>query len=767
MTGPTRRSFARTALDAVAIVALVVAASLSFGGAYGGTRWLVAAAGGAVIGAAVALLVARLRWPWWSLVPAVAAAYLIFGAALALPGTAVAGVLPSIDSLRLLTVGVVTSWRQLLTVAVPVGTAGAVLIPVYLAALVLSAIGTTIAVRTTRPLFALAAPLAMLVVAALFGATTAWLPIVAGAAVAIGGLLWASWRGVRGHGVRAPGDSGAVRLDLRRPVSAIAVLAAALAAAGYFGPSMATADRFALRETVQQPFDPQQFPSPLVGFRSYFKDQRDTDLLTVTGLPAGARIRLATLDVYDGVTYDASTTLDPFLRVGEQIDDPAIGTPATMDVTIEGYRGVYLPIGGHLTGLTFDSADAASLRDGLRYSPGNAAAVVVGGVREGDRYTAQVVVPPAASDLDPGTVAVQSVALPAPGRISDEIKTTAGTLTENASTTYDKIVAVQQGLSTRGFLSHGTEGEETSASGHGLDRITRLLGDTEMVGDQEQFAPAMALMLRARGIPARVVMGFAPADPADPGDPGDPAGEATTARTLRGSDVTAWVEVPFSGVGWVAFDPTPDDQRTELEPDPEPQVAPRAQVLQPPPPPQPPQDAATDNVDQGNTDDRTTDQQNDQPTATGDLAEILLRVAAWVGLPLLIVGGPIALVLWLKARRRRRRRQAPVLAHRISGGWHQILDHASDLGYRVPQGRTRTETAVDLDRQFGADTALLARRADARVFGPEDIDDQEAERFWTEVDAALLGLDAGCPPWRRWVAAVSPASLRRRRPGPR
>jgi hypothetical protein len=348
------------------------------------------------------------------------------------------------------------------------------------------------------------------------------------------------------------------------------------------------------------------------------------------------------------------------------------------------------------------------------------------------------------------------VSLPAPQRVPDVIKTVAGKLTENATTPYEKVVALQKGLSEQGFLSHGTEGEDASASGHGVDRLVRLLGDTEMVGDQEQFAPAMALMLRSLGIPARVVMGFTPTAP-------DPTNATPDGRTvIHGSDVTAWVEVPFEGVGWVAFDPTPDDQRTTQQPDPQPEVAPRAQVLQPPPPPQPPQDAKTSDVDQGNTDDPK-DDEDKQDQNTNDILGVLTAIVIWGGIPLLIIGVPVGLILWTKARRRRRRRSAPVLSDRIAGGWDQIIDSATDLGYRSASRMTRTETAADVDSRLGASTALLARRADARVFGPDDIDEAEAERFWTDVDAALLGLSAGRSRWRRWRAALSTGSLRRRR----
>jgi transglutaminase-like putative cysteine protease len=63
----------------------------------------------------------------------------------------------------------------------------------------------------------------------------------------------------------------------------------------------------------------------------------------------------------------------------------------------------------------------------------------------------------------------------------------------------------------------------------------------------EQFSGAMTLMLRMDGIPARVGVGFKPTvyDPARGG------------WIVRPADAHAWVEVFFSGIGWVSFDPTP------------------------------------------------------------------------------------------------------------------------------------------------------------------------------------------------------------------
>jgi hypothetical protein len=65
------------------------------------------------------------------------------------------------------------------------------------------------------------------------------------------------------------------------------------------------------------------------------------------------------------------------------------------------------------------------------------------------------------------------------------------------------------------------------------------------VGYCEQFASAMATMLRTVGVPSRVAVGFTA---------GTDVGEY---RSISTQDAHAWVEAWFPGDGWVTFDPTP------------------------------------------------------------------------------------------------------------------------------------------------------------------------------------------------------------------
>lgn len=63
----------------------------------------------------------------------------------------------------------------------------------------------------------------------------------------------------------------------------------------------------------------------------------------------------------------------------------------------------------------------------------------------------------------------------------------------------------------------------------------------------QQFAGAMALLLRMGGVPARVAAGFTSGQP-----------DASTHRWLVSDfDAHAWVEAFFPGYGWITFDPTP------------------------------------------------------------------------------------------------------------------------------------------------------------------------------------------------------------------
>jgi hypothetical protein len=197
-------------------------------------------------------------------------------------------------------------------------------------------------------------------------------------------------------------------------------------------------------------------------------------------------------------------------------------------------------------------------------------------------------------------------------------------------------------------------------------------------------------------------------------------------------------------------------------------------MLQPPPPPV----AAPDlpSLDSGNAD----VQPQEDPEPEQEIPAVV-RWAAYLGIPVVLLILPAVIALALKGRRRRRRRRRGDGAARVAGGWAELQDTARDLGLtRVPTA-TRREQAGAIERHFagaaasgaaGAGTApsaastptavALATRADAAVFGPVPADEAEAERFWSEVTGTERGLRRHVSPWRRLRARIGYASLRRR-----
>ncbi|MEA2457575.1 MAG: protein-glutamine gamma-glutamyltransferase [Thermoleophilaceae bacterium] len=105
-------------------------------------------------------------------------------------------------------------------------------------------------------------------------------------------------------------------------------------------------------------------------------------------------------------------------------------------------------------------------------------------------------------------------------------------------TTYDTVKSVES------YLQRGFQYSEHPP----LRRypLSSFLFD-DRIGYCQQFSGAMALMLRMDGIPARVAAGFTPGA----------YDHVAKEYRVRDLDAHSWVEVWFTGIGWVPFDPTP------------------------------------------------------------------------------------------------------------------------------------------------------------------------------------------------------------------
>jgi hypothetical protein len=739
----------RWALDLGALALLLAVGIAGFWPTFGGPGYLSAAIGGMVLGFAIAGVGAWQRWGILALAGATLGAYVVFGAVLALPHTAILGFIPSLDSLQRLAVGVVTSWKELLTTVAPVGTGENHLIVPLLLTLVTAVVAASLALRLRHPAWALLPVAVYLAGQIALGTAEPAVPLAQGIAVAVVAAVWLAlrqaWQPARA--AVSVGEGGEPKgMAARRLIAGAAVLAVA-SGIGVAASAIAAPDgpRYVLRDVVIPPFDVRQYPSPLQAFRGYVRDFPEEPLFTATGLPEGARMRLATMDAYNGTVFnvadDGAGSSSAFSPVRSIMSPDAEGTPATISVEIGDLRGVWLPDAGSVRSIAFDGERAEDLRRATYYNDSTGTGVVTSRLSEGDAYTLETVLPADPSDERLADEAFAPLRMPEQEGVPPEFAEIASDIVADASTPIEQARALEQTLSQDGFFSHGLEGQVLSRAGHGAERISTLLRGDQWVGDDEQYAVTMALLAGQLGIPARVVMGFYPEE--------EDAGREFVAT---GETLHAWVEVAFEDSGWVTFDPTPPEDQVPTDQTTKPRADPKPQVLQPPPPEQEPVDLPPTVPDERGAEDE------ENPLAS-ILGLIALVLAVMLGVLVLLLA-PFVVIGALKAARRRRRREAERLADRISGGWDELVDRASDYGTPVRRGGTRAEDAVVVGTAFEQPhVTMLARRADADVFGPSDPTPEDIDDFWREVDDIVGGMGKRVGFWRGLRARLDVRSL--------
>lgn len=313
----------------------------------------------------------------------------------------------------------------------------------------------------------------------------------------------------------------------------------------------------------------------------------------------------------------------------------------------------------------------------------------------------------------------------------------AGQVTSTGRTDYDKVVLLQDWFRTKGGFRYSLE----PASGDGMAQLTRFITD-QKVGYCEQFAAAMAVMTRALGIPARVVVGFL-------------APERITGNRYRytSSDLHAWPEVYFRGTGWVRFEPTPST-RTGVAP-----AWTRADAAAPTPgvpTPSPSTSSQAPAPTRQPVDTGTTDTSDGPSSAT--VIRILVALLVIVGLAL----------PWLVRRRQRARRLAPRSDPRleVENMWRELRATAADVRFPWPEGRSpRTAARIICHRvNAGPDEAAELRRfvdvlERARYAGRFELDQDGRERCRATVLAWTQVLTEAVPVRRAWLGRFMPRSV--------
>jgi hypothetical protein len=754
------RTWADVAIHTVLALIGIVGLATSF---HNGS-WLLAGIGGLLVGTAAALAARALRLGAVLTVGLALVAYLLFGSALAVPGQAIAHVVPTLTSIASLGVGAVWGWADLITLRAPVGLPDYVTVVPYVSAWLVGLVGTTLASRwlprrRTAPRAALLVigPALLYLASILLGTEQPFYPGVRGVAFAALALVWLGWRHSTVEAVAVQGSRGALR---RRLTGTAFVVGAAVVLGAVTGAALAPPPdtRFVLREQIVPPFQPLQFASPLAGFREYSKLEVDKTLFTVTGLQPDQLLRLSTMDSYDGHLWTvagsqiATAGSGSFALIGGSYPKPPLITPAgqqTISLKIGAYDDVWIPSLGYPRSLALPH-DSAQTLTGLRYNAATGSAVLLAGLHKGDTVSESVELQK--TDYDDATLRDVPTAHVELGPVDDIPDIVAAKATEFAGSTtspIEQLRNIEQTLHTQGFLSHGTASDAVpSLAGHGADRMEALFSGSVMVGDAEQYASAMALMARSLGYPARVVMGFAPTVT-------EVQASARTPIKVTGHDVTAWVEVPFQGVGWIPFLPTPTQTDVPQDQVPKPKTEPQPQVRQPP---------RTKNDENDLVTSVQIDNTSKKSSAPFALPGWAIGIGLGAGIPLLVLLVPLVVVTNLKRRRARRRRSAPRNRDAVAGAWEELLDRVGELGIAPPPATTRRRTAEALAPRLtpAADSppvAVLARRTDDAVFSGRELDDSEVDELWADVIATVGATRSTLPRWRRVIARYRLAAV--------
>ncbi|MDP9343361.1 MAG: DUF3488 and transglutaminase-like domain-containing protein [Actinomycetota bacterium] len=275
---------------------------------------------------------------------------------------------------------------------------------------------------------------------------------------------------------------------------------------------------------------------PLTYWRWLSEDQFD-----------GVKWNTPDLNVEHGVTVGSGVRLptSPFndLAIGKDGFPLAATTEVTQDVEILNPPGQWLPAAYR--------PEAISLADGqkLRYDPTIEAAVpdTSAGIQAGFTYrVTSRVVDPSFSQLDKVTYDLSDPALrrftQLPDRTLREMQPLADQIAAGQPTPYRQVLAIQNYFTRSGLFTYDTH----VPGRNDTDFLVRFIATTRR-GFCQQFATAMAVLVRALGYPARIAVGYTPGT-FDP---------SVNAYRVTSANAHAWVEVLFPGYGWLPFEPTP------------------------------------------------------------------------------------------------------------------------------------------------------------------------------------------------------------------
>jgi len=419
--------------------------------------------------------------------------------------------------------------------------------------------------------------------------------------------------------------------------------------------------------------------TPFTALRGQLEQIAPSELFEVRGLTRPTYLRALTLRQYVPDRGWEATRPAPGIPlpgpVQQQPDVP--GEFADIEISNLGFRDYWLPLYG-------EPIDVADLPETQWLYDAASGTGYTGRPRQEDGWQQRAVLPTPSMQQLRASQGIDGVGLeyldttgvdPRVGQIAQEVIGGAGP-------GFDRVFAIQNWFAGPG--SQFTYSLQT-APGSGDDALVEFL-TVGRTGYCEQFASAMAVMLRTVGVPARVAVGFT-------------AGvDEGSSRTITTSDAHAWVEAWFPKIGWTAFDPTPLTDGRTIDP---PYVE-EARAEQASQQAAPAEDAPAPDTQPGEEQaPEPATPESTQPEAAPTVEPQGVSVPLW---PFAAALGAVALALVpsvLRVRDRRRRlgsvaRGGPDAA---GAGWDELLAESTDRGADSPPSDTVRAAARRLVRE--------------------------------------------------------------------
>jgi len=448
----------------------------------------------------------------------------------------------------------------------------------------------------------------------------------------------------------------------------------------------------------------------------------------------------STFSTYNGIAWISPPTYGvpgddiPPEEVGAPADSYVASTRVTVGV---GMPGQWVPVPQRVSQVLSPVATRADPATGVVASvssPIDYSFDIRYSLAVAERAELRATEPALSSDLDP------AVAIPGP--LTGTMAALSDLVLAEEDGTWQRLVRLSEELRDPRYSAAPPQALAAGPPDRSYSGLNRVLA--EGVGFQEQYAAIWAIIARSWGVPTRLVIGFPPTVEAD----------APGVSTVLASQVSVWAEARLEGLGWVAFQGSPQDV-----------AAGRPAVVRPLTPDEVPSRPEPEPVPTGG-DASGGDGGSDGGSSGNDTdVEQGLAIPWPIVVPVVALLLALAWLIYVALRRRsvrQRLRSAENPRADVAGAWRWTRLLLAESWLALPPSYAPAPDAdypPDLPDDVQWHVVTLARLAGPALYGPGPIDPAVADEAWrasTQVDRAIRKATGWRGALRRLITPIDP-----------